>query len=64
MDLPQECKLNWFVLQVLKQTLSRHKGEHLLDQVLLDLSGQFPFLNLSFHDEVMILKFSCGMSAE
>ena len=55
MDLLQECKLNWFCFaEVLQQKLSRHQGEHLLDQVLLDFSGQIPFLNLSLHDEKLI----------
>ena len=55
MDLLQECQLNWFCFaEVLKQKLSQHQGEHLLDQVLLDFSGQLPYLNLSLHVEKLI----------
>lgn len=39
---------------MLKQKLSRHQGEHILEQVLLDFSRQIPFLNLSLHDEKLI----------
>ena len=30
------------------------EGEHLLDQVLLDFSGQIPFLNISLHYEKLV----------
>ena len=55
MDLLQECQLNWYCFaEVMKQKLASHGKEHLLDQVLLDFSGQIPFLNITLHDEKLI----------
>jgi len=55
MDLLQECQLNWCLFtEALKEKLTQHQGEHLLHQILLDFSGQLPFLNLSLHDENLI----------
>ena len=55
MDLLQECQLNWYCFaEVMKQKLASHGKEHLLDQVLLDFSGQIPFLNITLHNEKLI----------
>ena len=54
MDLLRACELNWFLfVEVLKQKLNSYT-KAVIDQILLDLSGQLHLLKLNEREESIV----------